>query len=101
MTFQTISTGFKMEIIPNVDAKLIDEIEWLYHTLISMKGDFSKPMSKEVLGKSLEFAKGMFFQREIDLKEILDLKNHFNVKIARLRAKVDLFRRNVEVEFDA
>lgn len=79
---------------------MIADIEWLYKTLSSMNGDYSKTVSKEVVGKSLEFAKGMMYQREQDLKEMCELKNKFNVKISRLRASIRLFQSEFDGEFN-
>lgn len=90
-----------MEIVPSIRRETLEEIEFLYKALSNLKGDFSKPISKEVLGKSLEFAKGMFYQREIDLKEILDLKNKHAVKVSRLRAQVALFQSQFMEHLDA
>ena len=78
---------------------MLADIEWIYRTLSSAEGDFSKMTSREMIGRSLEFARGALWQRERDLKEIMDIRNKFSVKISRLRAQLALFKEEFEGDF--
>ena len=80
-----------------VTPTMIADIQWLYKTLTSMPGNHSKPISAEVVGKSLEFAKGMMYQREQDLKEIMELKNKYAANISRLRAQLTMLEQEAGV----
>ena len=80
---------------------MVADVEWLHRTLQTVPGNFSKAHAKDIVGRSLEFAKGMMFQREKDLKDIIELKNKYNVRIARLRAQLKLFTLELEGDLDA
>lgn len=80
---------------------MLNDIAWLSKALEESRGTFNKELTKEFIGRTLEYAKGRFDQRELDLAEIIRLKNSCNIKFMELKRQIDALMREVKLVPDA
>ncbi len=85
------------EITPS----MIADILWVHSCLKNMGEGFSKPLTTEMLGRTIEFAKGAAWQREKDLKAHMESLNRLNSVISGLKLKIDQLNREMDMDLDA
>jgi hypothetical protein len=90
-----------LSIIKEITPQMLADINWIHSCLQTMGEGFNKTITREMLGRTLEFAKGAHWQRERDLKEKLELSNKFTGIISGLRAKLAMIQSELERGFDA
>lgn len=91
----------------HISPKMLSDIDWIYRTLTAFEFLNGEPpsnikqLTKEVVGRSLEFAKGAFWAREKMLKEKMEFQNKCSGALARLRLEIDSLKREFEMGYDS
>ncbi len=89
----------------DITPTMLADVNWLYRTLLSIEAiggsHPNKLITKEVVGRSKDFALGAHWAREIYLKEKFMFINKYSGVIARLRLELDSMKKDFEGGFDS
>lgn len=86
----------------HITPKMLADIDWIYRTLMTFEflggepPSHLKQLTKDVVGRSLEFAKGAFWAHEIAIKEKLSLANKYGALVGKLRSDIEKIRFEID-----